>query len=322
MTVTERLQNLTYLACLAVASRCVRRVLPLIGPINIEQLQALEVALTLCESFSRYPMTAEVLNSNLDKSRVDGAIERIRTLFVDRNTAAVRAVTLVTESLQAGIEGLNPDIPSFSASTNLHRAHRTARDAIDCALDAIPEGKTDLEKVVREDIRNAILSNTPLAPAGIVRIETIQLLGNAVDPSQDGPLGPLWPDGAPQWAQPITATDLSKSKGLSVLEQRVFDLMIAGRTPREMAITLNIAWPLARLIERRVLRKLNLKSRSEFLHSQQEMMSVFVDAGRADSATIRDLFLALSEVYEKQGGSGLKVVRHLLRTSVIEGVPS
>ena len=50
-------------------------------------------------------------------------------------------------------------------------------------------------------------------------------------------------------------------------------------------------------------------------------MTVYVAAGAADPETIRDLFLALSAVYEAQGGSGLKVVKHEQRTFVGEAVP-
>lgn len=54
---------------------------------------------------------------------------------------------------------------------------------------------------------------------------------------------------------------------------------------------------------------------------EHERMTVYVAAGAADPETIRDLFLALSAVYEAQGGSGLKVVKHEQRTFVGEAVP-
>lgn len=108
-----------------------------------------------------------------------------------------------------------------------------------------------------------------------------------IDPSESGPLGPLWPDGVPAWFKSIPV-DIDEWKTAS---QAVRHGTFAGG------------------------------SRYQRHYDDEKSVTVYVDPGAVDAVTIRDLYLALSTLYEAHGGSGLQIIKHQRRTLVGEEVP-
>jgi hypothetical protein len=106
---------------------------------------------------------------------------------------------------------------------------------------------------------------------------------------------PLWPSGPPDWYP-------------QALEE--FESLIRKSVSTDDAMTLSMYGPSGAG-----------KSASVSAILPARPMTVYVDAGAADAETVRDLFLALSAVYESQGGSGLRIVRHSQGTLVGEEVP-
>jgi hypothetical protein len=186
------LSKLPLRAIAAFAARCARRVRPLFGS-HLPGGEAIEQAIVIAEQMAA-GMTVTV---------------------DDAKAAAKAAAWAANDAANAGAQAECPATANAAAEEAAYSAvqaafARSPADAAGAAVSADAavtmisfaaesagfDPKSDLEKTMLEDLLR-------LAAMGLGEADT---LGPEIDVTPTGPLGPLWPEGEPEWFRRARAT--------------------------------------------------------------------------------------------------------------------
>ena len=167
--IRERLAKLPHHAVVAFAARCARRVQPLTHILPQRDRDTIDRALASAEAFAK----------GADAARADAA--RADARAADARAAAARAADAWTAARAAAAAAAD----AAAAAADDWAAHTAAAaawaDAAAARADARAAAASDLDRLI---------ALNPGAP---------DALGAPIDPSEAGPLGPLWPQGVPEW---------------------------------------------------------------------------------------------------------------------------
>ena len=166
--IRERLAQLPHHAVVAFAARCARRVQPLTHVLPQQDRDAIDWALASAEAFAKGAAAA----------RADAA--RAAARADDARAAAARAADAWTAARAAA------DAAAAAAAAADDWAAHTAAAA---AWAAAAAARADARAAAASDLDRLSALN-PGEP---------DALGAPIDPSEAGPLGPLWPQGVPEW---------------------------------------------------------------------------------------------------------------------------
>jgi hypothetical protein len=185
--IKDRLKELPLRAVVAFAARCARRVQPLTSSSPWSRRDAVDRALQGAEGFALgggYRAT--------ERATLLDAADRADDDYADTTDRAVLAAT-------------------HAADAAIHAADAADRAANADATDRAASFAADADALATRAAgfaANAALAAYDAAlaayDADLDRLAALNLgqpgtLGSAIDPSEEGPLGPLWPNGAPDW---------------------------------------------------------------------------------------------------------------------------
>ena len=169
--IRERLARLPRRAVIAFAARCARRVQPLTHALPQQDRDTIDWGLASAEAFAKGAAAARA------DTRADARAAAARA-------AAARAADAAWTAARAATTAWAADARAAAAAAdwaaNAAAAADWAANAADWA-DARAAAASDLDRLI------ALNPGEPDA------------LGGPIDPSEAGPLGPLWPQGVPQW---------------------------------------------------------------------------------------------------------------------------
>jgi hypothetical protein len=180
----EELGLLSLRALAAYAARCARRVRPLFrlrGPAEPWRDFKIDRAIDLAELHAAGRMPLEVGDAANDAADVARSVSAPDVDYFQNPSA--RAALAAAYAVQVvRLADLVPDLPP-----DRYSAFAAARESIAAAgLRGAGDAAT---RAARRDF-DALLGHGGGRPAG---------LGEPINPGEDGPLGPLWPEGAPDW---------------------------------------------------------------------------------------------------------------------------
>ena len=260
----------------ALAARCAKRVRPLIladGGAqyyrdHMDELMVLDAFVSAAENY------ASTLNMEFSSDLYPGIPEWVSRILDRAATTEDKrvhaAVKTCTSAYLAAIAASHGDIKETGISAS--RAFSFAGDA----ADGLPRLMTaqSINEGFGEDIKHLPIAKSPWPN---------NEQGDPVDPREDGPLGTLWPNGAPEWylgrASVVHAEQL---EDFLTLESVIDALTPVTSIPEPSPI------------------------------------SVYLDPGESPQELISEFFLTLSAYYESLGGSGLQIVRDEQRSLVVE----
>jgi hypothetical protein len=179
----RRLRRLPLRAQLAFAARCARRVQPLATrvPDDPAKHEAVERAIHVAEQLARGDRVTQAEAG----SAYDGARDAARSAWDGGDPTASRARDAAAYTAQAASH-VRPGSrlgPAADASRAAFYAYNDSGDAANAV-----EARATFDAAASSDL-------TQLAR---LKLGTSPNLGAAIDPSESGPLGPLWPKGAPE----------------------------------------------------------------------------------------------------------------------------
>jgi hypothetical protein len=282
MVSEDDLGQLPLRAIVAFATRCARRARLLYRlsagePGAAEYESAVDRAIELAESLATdRPGDGTAFASNV-ANFASNVANRAGTDAPDR--AATAAAFAAGDAAFAAAAAAGPSI------VDARRAARAGADAADkCAAAGRAAARAGVDAADRYAARAADDDYGKLLRLNLGKYPD---LGQPVDPSESGPLGPLWPDGEPEW------------------------LRGEGHVPQETEVTL-------------VSKAAASSSASVEVHraatSSVLPLTVYLDPGDAPQELITEYFLALSALYQAHGGSGLQFVNDERRSFVMEEV--
>jgi hypothetical protein len=180
-SIERRLEELPLRAVVAFAARCARRVQPLTGRLSGLGRDAMARAIHAAEEFARgnpLPDTAGhgCLVAAADLVAAGAAL----------GEAAIAAVAADDAKACAYAAALGAPVASAG------RAASAAASAVASANLAV-EGATEAGHVA------AAAAHADLDRLAILQLGRPRTRGLPIDPAEEGPLGPLWPYGAPLW---------------------------------------------------------------------------------------------------------------------------
>lgn len=226
MVTEEDLKQLPLCAIVAFAARCARRVQPLYRlpenfPDRAKHLRAVETAISTAELFARErkPIAAYVeVDAAAYAAGTDNAAAQTYPAACAAGGAAADAYGAASAAARAAVDGTyTRAVVSAAGDANAAAARAAAYD--DAEIDA---------------------STLDLATLKRLELGSFPELGRPIDPGEGGPLGPLWPNGAPEWFDVRPA----KPAPFTFTQEPVS----AGATPPEEALiqdvhpSLTIVW--------------------------------------------------------------------------------
>jgi hypothetical protein len=173
--IRERLAQLPRRAVVAFAARCARRVQPLTHALPQQGRDAIDRAIASAEAFAK------------DDSRAADAAEAAARAA--RADEAARAAHLAARAAHLAATAA---LATTDADVLAAAAEAAARAAtVEAAADAEADDNdwADAWAAASSDLDRLIASN----------LGKPDTLGATIDPSESGPLGPLWPQGEPEW---------------------------------------------------------------------------------------------------------------------------
>jgi hypothetical protein len=184
----EELKQLPLRAIVAYATRCARRVVPLFefAELKPRHKKDLKYAILVAEEFARGETNAEFS----DSVRSDALSAAVH--YADLS-AAVNAARAAADAAYAAVNAARADAAyaAYAARAAADAAYAAvyttaARAAADAAYAAV---YTDFKSLIN------------------LRLGRYPELGEPIDPSEKGPLGPLWPDGEPDFVKHLRDQD-------------------------------------------------------------------------------------------------------------------
>ena len=180
----DDLKKLPLLAMVAYAVRCARRVQPILDtiPSFATHGAAVEQAISLAERFC----VGKDLNAAVDAA--ERAAERAAdAAAVARQFAGGNAAALAAGAAQAAAQATAAVEDSWADPNSADRVVRAATYAVGRASRAAADRCAAVSAAARADYDRLRSLNLGTYPD----------LGQPIDPTETGPLGPLWPEGPP-----------------------------------------------------------------------------------------------------------------------------
>ena len=197
--IQDQLAKLPLRAIVAFAVRCARRVQPL-GRVLTEYRQVeVDDAIVIAEGFARggkADRAARAAARAVDAARAAAAKAAADSDWVDADDAeaaaawadaTVRATDAAACAARAANAARAADIAAADAAAA--RAAADAAAAEDTARAAWDTGRAASRTAARGDLHQLLA----------LELGRPGTLGKPIDPAEDGPLGPLWPNAAPDW---------------------------------------------------------------------------------------------------------------------------
>src|SRR5271166_2618355 len=194
--IQDQLAKLPLRAIVAFAVRCARRVQPL-GRVLTEYRQVeVDDAIAIAEGFARGGKADRAAARAVDAARAAAAKAAADSDWVDADDAeaaaawadaTVRAVDAAACAARAANAARAADIAAADAAAA--RAAAAADAAEDTARAAWDTGRAASRTAARGDLQQLLA----------LELGRPGTLGKPIDPAEDGPLGPLWPNAAPDW---------------------------------------------------------------------------------------------------------------------------
>ena len=186
----RRLRRLPLRAQVAFAARCARRVQPLATRLSDDPAnhEAVERAIRVAEQLARgdrvTPVEAE--------SAYEGARDAVRAAWDAGDPTASRARDAAAYAAQAASYASQG--PRLGPAANASRAAFYAYN-----------DSSDAANVVKARAAFDAAASSNLTKLARLKLGAFPKLGDPIDPSESGPLGPLWPKGAPEgWSDDRT----------------------------------------------------------------------------------------------------------------------
>ncbi|MCY2991870.1 MAG: hypothetical protein NTY19_28935 [Planctomycetota bacterium] len=190
----DELKTLPLRAMVVYAVRCARRVQPLFGlareiPHHEKHLAAIEIALTLSEQYCRGELIATAYAVRAAYAVADAAAYAARAAHTV--VAAAKAAYAADDAARTVYAAayFSGHARSGAYAARLAAAYAAATGAAGRAACAAAHFADDAKCAARSDYDCLRALNPGETPS----------LGSPLDPSESGPLGPLWPDGPPAW---------------------------------------------------------------------------------------------------------------------------
>ncbi len=174
----EELSRLTLRAIVAYAARCARRVQPLFTTDNAEHIEDVDRAIRVAEAFAR-GVTAPLTASAGHNAR------NVADVYAVREGRPAREFREADPAYAAGDAAY---AAAAAANGTRDAAANAARDAARSTAYSVDDART-IDVCIRRDY-DFLAIHYP-------RTEGIH--GEPIDPSENGPLGTLWPEGEPKW---------------------------------------------------------------------------------------------------------------------------
>jgi hypothetical protein len=170
-SIEDRLKALPLRAIVAFAARCARRVQPLTSSLPEHGRDAVERAIQVAEGFA--------CGDDLTGAAARAAdVAADAWADADAADAAADAARAAANAARAAAWAADADAATAArAADAADAAADAARAAADAAADAL-----DLNRLIALNLGRPGTRGSP------------------IDPSEAGPLGPLWPNGAPDWS--------------------------------------------------------------------------------------------------------------------------
>ncbi len=183
----DDLKKLPLLAIVAYAVRCARRVQPILDAIPnfAAHGAAVEQAISLAERFC----VGQDLNDAPDAAE-RAADAAGRAAAVARSFAGGSAVALAAGAAQAAAQAAAAVEDFWAQPDSADRVARAATYAAGRAGRAVAADRYAAVSAAARADYDRLLELNPGSDDN---------LGQPIDPKEDGPLGSLWPDGAPEW---------------------------------------------------------------------------------------------------------------------------
>jgi hypothetical protein len=175
--IRERLAQLPHHAVVAFAARWARRVQPLTHVLPQQDRDAIDRALASAEEFAKGAADARAAHQAADAAAWAAAV-------ADAADAADRATVAAAARAAAVAADVAADADAARAAANA-----AADAAAAWAANAAAAAARAARAATSRDLDRLIALN-PGEP---------DALGAPIDPSEAGPLGPLWPQGVPEW---------------------------------------------------------------------------------------------------------------------------
>jgi hypothetical protein len=196
-SISQQLQGYPFLAIVAFASRFIRRVEPLTEGVPQQHLGPFNLAVYVTEQYAnkeRGAIDATWAAIEIAEAAAEAAwaVESSGSREALKGGArALMAAEAAVRAMKAGIEAT--EIGGAAAVALAHEAAtwaaRTVSLAITAAAEAIDAPDEIIIAAVLSDLDH--LETMVLDPPGTH--------GMPIDPSESGHLGPLWPEGTPEW---------------------------------------------------------------------------------------------------------------------------
>ena len=183
----DELKKLPLLAIVAYAVRCARRAQPIFAAIpNLATHgAAVEQAISFAERFC----VGKDLNAAVDA--VERAAERAAdAAAVARQFAGGNAAALAAGAAQAAAQATAAVEDSWADPNTADRVVRAATYAAGRASRAVAADRCAAVSAAARADYDRLRS---------LNLGTYPELGQPIDPTETGPLGPLWPEGPPEW---------------------------------------------------------------------------------------------------------------------------
>ena len=196
--IRERLARLPHHAVVAFAARCARRVQPLTHVLSQQDQDAIDRALASAEAFAKGAAAARAADTRAaaraaDARAADAARTATRAADAAWADAARAADAAWATAAWATARAADADAVAAAAAAADWAAYAAA--AADWAANAA--ARAAARAAAASDLERLSALN-PGEP---------DPLGAPIDPSEAGPLGPLWPQGVPEWyTEAATAT--------------------------------------------------------------------------------------------------------------------
>ena len=186
--IQERLAQLPRRAVVAFAARCTRRVQPLTHFIPQQDRDAIDRAIASAEAF------AKGIAADWAAHRAAAADARAAAVAV---VAAAVDAARATAADAARAAAVAAAVADDAAWADAAWADADARAAVAWATDAVAWAADAAASAARAATRAA--TSRDLERLIALNLGQPGTLGAPIDPSEAGPLGPLWPHGVPEW---------------------------------------------------------------------------------------------------------------------------
>lgn len=254
------LSRLNPRACMAYAVRCAMRVRPLYRS-RTDNPQAEQHQVSVDRAIS---IASQHAWNSFDSSFTLAAAVAVAKAAYDAARAAANVAAAAAANAAANAAAVN--IPVRAAAAAYDAAYDAARAAY-----ATSDDFDAVTAAAIHDYRNLLRLNP-----------------SSIDPSENGPLGHLWPNGEPLWYARAKAEQQSTDVGQSI--------EVSSESKLEF-------------------------SSSAAIQLTPPPLKIYIDPGDAPQDLITELYTTLDALYRAQGGSGLQFTKDEQRSFSIEEAP-